>query len=515
MSTRRRDDDTRDYDDAPRRPSRKKRRSNSQAGGGGAVLALVGLLLLGVAVAGGLWFRSRKIGTDTPTPPVNPTNPGGAGQVAAGGVGGQATPPVPPAGAKAELDALIAEVDRLDPNWRLDQLEAKRAVLPPNENSALVVIQTAALLPRPDGVTLDFVKQAGENRMTPQQQAGLNAWLKARSAALNRGRDLINLPRGRYTITYAKDFINTLLPDIQKPRNVAELFRNEAARRAETGNPGQLEEFRVIFNAGRSIGDEPIVISQLIRSMVVRQAIESLEQTLARTTATDEALALAQQMLTEETGYNALLTAMRGERAFQFGFYAGFDSGTISTADVANMQKMFNLPISLPADITAGSPALIAARIWNLRFINDRVEAAKKPIHEAYASEAQFSERMKQAPPAARFFDEMIKLNGLSGNLFFQREAVLRTGLVALAAERYRLKHGRWPQELKEIDAALVGKLPVDPYDGSPLRFRRLEDGLVIYAIGPNGRDDGGDLGDRSDKSPDFGLRLWDAEKRR
>jgi hypothetical protein len=63
----------------------------------------------------------------------------------------------------------------------------------------------------------------------------------------------------------------------------------------------------------------------------------------------------------------------------------------------------------------------------------------------------------------------------------------------------------------------LLAKVPADPYDGKPLRYRRLKDGVVIYCIGPDGKDDGGTF-ERDDfwaASTDVGLRLWDVDKRR
>src|SRR5262245_52909418 len=47
-----------------------------------------------------------------------------------------------------ELGAAIAEADRVDPGWRLKDLEAKRAVIPTEENSALCVMAARSLLPR-------------------------------------------------------------------------------------------------------------------------------------------------------------------------------------------------------------------------------------------------------------------------------------------------------------------------------------------------------------------------------
>ena len=34
--------------------------------------------------------------------------------------------------------------------------------------------------------------------------------------------------------------------------------------------------------------------------------------------------------------------------------------------------------------------------------------------------------------------------------------------------------------------------IPEDPFDGRPLRYKKLEKGYVVYSIGPDGVDDGG-----------------------
>src|SRR6266571_8642808 len=48
-----------------------------------------------------------------------------------------------------ELRDAIAEADRLDPGWRLEELEAKRAVIPADENSAEQILAIKGLLPKP------------------------------------------------------------------------------------------------------------------------------------------------------------------------------------------------------------------------------------------------------------------------------------------------------------------------------------------------------------------------------
>jgi hypothetical protein len=83
--------------------------------------------------------------------------------------------------------------------------------------------------------------------------------------------------------------------------------------------------------------------------------------------------------------------------------------------------------------------------------------------------------------------------------------------------ERYRLANGRWPEALEQLLPQFLPELPVDPYDRKPLRFKRLDDGVLIYSLGPDGKDDGGKIDRQKYTFPgsDMGFRLWNSARRR
>jgi hypothetical protein len=64
--------------------------------------------------------------------------------------------------------------------------------------------------------------------------------------------------------------------------------------------------------------------------------------------------------------------------------------------------------------------------------------------------------------------------------------ALLRVARAALAIERYRLATARLPDTLPD-------STPLDPYTGQPLRYKQLAKGYVVYSVGEDGKDDGGD----------------------
>jgi hypothetical protein len=95
--------------------------------------------------------------------------------------------------------------------------------------------------------------------------------------------------------------------------------------------------------------------------------------------------------------------------------------------------------------------------------------------------------------------------------------AQLTCAATALAIERYRLKYRNWPASINDVIAVqILPDAPIDPYDGMPQRYRRTKDGVVVYSVGPTGRDRGDAL-DRegpiiNDERLEF--RLWNPASR-
>lgn len=68
---------------------------------------------------------------------------------------------------------------------------------------------------------------------------------------------------------------------------------------------------------------------------------------------------------------------------------------------------------------------------------------------------------------------------------------------VVIALELYRRRHGQWPAALDDLTPSLIPAVPIDRFDGAPMRYALREGRPVLYSIGGNHRDDGGALGDR------------------
>jgi len=95
-------------------------------------------------------------------------------------------------------------------------------------------------------------------------------------------------------------------------------------------------------------------------------------------------------------------------------------------------------------------------------------------------------------------------------------QATHHQAVIACAIERYRLENMRIPERLDDLVPQFLAKVPCDPCDGQPMRYKLEGDGnAVIYSVSINGLDDGGQLGlsekykntvDREGKSGDW---IW------
>jgi hypothetical protein len=74
-------------------------------------------------------------------------------------------------------------------------------------------------------------------------------------------------------------------------------------------------------------------------------------------------------------------------------------------------------------------------------------------------------------------------------------EAWYQATITTLAIQRWRLEKNAYPESLSELTAAgFLDELPMDLYSDKPLVYRKTKDDFVLYSLGPNFTDDGGQV---------------------
>jgi hypothetical protein len=94
-----------------------------------------------------------------------------------------------------------------------------------------------------------------------------------------------------------------------------------------------------------------------------------------------------------------------------------------------------------------------------------------------------------------------------------QFETLRQMTLAAIALKRFELRYGCFPADLRALIPEFLSDLPRDYMTDQPIRYRASPgETFILYSVGNNGRDDGGDS--TMDITPGFlnpySLRFWD-----
>ena len=121
-------------------------------------------------------------------------------------------------------------------------------------------------------------------------------------------------------------------------------------------------------------------------------------------------------------------------------------------------------------------------------------QIAAEPYFRQRASLKTFEESLGRVP-------WYFKLTGYwegAGNIaaFFLKNAMLEATFLAsrtgLACRLYKSRTGAYPKNLEALVPGILSEVPVDPFTGKPLVYRREGEGFIVYSLGSNEKDDGG-----------------------
>jgi hypothetical protein len=275
-----------------------------------------------------------------------------------------------------------------------------------------------------------------------------------------------------------------------------------------------------VVNLGRSIGDEPFAVSQMVRQRYVGAAARDVERLLGQLVVSDSDLARLQAVFAEEAARDEWPIIVRGERGTAHQVMVALANGAVKTSTVRSRGRNLTRP---PATVIGTildwlddryPPQLSVAYKWVL---DETARLLKQTAHLAWHERtvvvtAICAEHVN-APELAHLWFDMDKLLAR----FQGSQARIRCTLVAVAAERHRLRHGAWPATAEELVPEFLAEVPLDPFDGKHLRYTRLPDGVVVSSVGADASVDDGQISPTWWQPPigDISVRLWDANRRR
>lgn len=434
------------------------------------------------------------------------------------------------------VDQAVAELNRQEPGWRMSEMLAAQSPIPDGENGALVALAAsgkrvkesrnlepgesveewdARQLELQDRQQLLADTRPLNRKLRADVKAAYEREMRSQGAALAEADRLVDYPRGRLPSTYNQANPLGTISKVQDLREVAQLLQGDALLRLERGDTaGALRDAHAAFNLARAVGDVPQGIDQLVRTALVAVALGIVERVLAQGEVSPAGLEKWQKLVREEDAFPVTQVVMRGERGFLHDTFVSVESGAVSPKGMTG-------PGGVVAKVDELLPVLTRDRLryehpGMLQYTSRLVSISEQPVEQQRAALAALA-ASPGVPGRGSLTGLFTSAADLLMNSFRRKHSHLRCFDAALAVERYRLDHeGRWPDSLEQLVPDYLPAVPVEPQDGQPLRYKRLEDGAVVYGCDRNGNNGGFKLdadGELPVANP-VGVRLWDKAKR-
>jgi hypothetical protein len=400
--------------------------------------------------------------------------------------------------------AATGQADGADPAWRTADLRGNFADIPDENNPALLVLAAVEKLPpnwRPPARTLAALRTRGpESPLTDDEVLELRLALRQASGALTVARLLDGIRPGRYP--NRPDGGPPGVGTFRKVGAVADLLFLDAVEAAHRQDgPAALAAVGAMLAVAASIGDEPNLQAQLTCLSVREGAGRVFERILAQCPVLAKKNLRVVQRLFEAGAARPVLTpALRGERANGFEAFDYMLAGTEPPEFQPNLEE--NRPGESPGwfDGLTRSVALWFEGGWieenrarHLELMTEAVGIASLPEGEQYAKFHAWTDKVDELATGnpLRYgivVSQLMPVREFIAN-YFRSLAELRCAAAAAAAERYRSATGQWPESIEALAPKYLAAVPLDPYDGQPLRLRRDDEGLVIRSVGTEGTD--------------------------
>jgi hypothetical protein len=251
---------------------------------------------------------------------------------------------------------------------------------------------------------------------------------------------------------------------------------------------------------------EPTLIAQLVRIAIQNIRDTSVKQLLNRAALSDAQLErLAGLYGVPEDPPAWMLRGVQGETGF-----------AMSHEDerLLNYSASLSLSDSLFMLFNRLSGHDFFQSLYKTHQLRQSAELFRIPV-----SAALQSEKTVAAPGLSQFTESPFEwFNDSSGRIIesvaksLTDQNLVRT---AIALERYRRAKGRYPYRMLEaLTPEFLDEVPRDCFSGEALKYRRAEEGCLVYSIGIDRKDDGGKTGEHR-WSYDRVVRLTGTAKQR
>jgi hypothetical protein len=331
------------------------------------------------------------------------------------------------------------------------------------------------------------------------------------------------LSYSRFPLEYDKDDpAAMLLPHLAVLKGCAQVLQHRALAELQNGQSDQaLADIKLILRLVVAVRTEPVLISHLVRIALMNIALQPVWEGLAEHKWSDAQLAVIDQELSRLDFLADYELAMRGECAG--------DVGEIEFLRRHRDRHHFDEFSSWGDDIDRAHAILRAVIYYfgptgwfeqsKLRicrfFVQQYLPLANTNLQTLSPTSVRSAEAAFRAATEHygqfNFLERLLLPSlGNAAKKFAAGQNSVNLARVAIALERYRLTHGEYPQSLDMLLPQFIAKISHDIINGQPLHYHHTSGGqFILYSVGWNETDDGGEVGFTKGGSMDVNTGDW------
>ena len=393
-----------------------------------------------------------------------------------------------------DLEAFRAKYRALGYPVTIDELKEAHEVPEGEENVAPLLLAALDRIDESD-VDYDNIPILGNVEELPPPGEPLPAkivsesqyFLSINEEALGEIRQLIREPHCNFPIDWDNYFHMEDIGRLAEMRNLARIFALRALILGDAGDgDGAIDAIEDIFLLGAVEQSQPTYISYLVGVAISGIGTAYVETLLESVTLNDEQLLHLSDVVRWAKARHNPVHSLLGD-------YILAEHWIDNMRDTALVDFMGG-PLSLMMDnayVLAGLEAHDARA--SRQSLDSYLELFQMPLSEALDREETLNTPSYYTlfPMGKMRESGMIGRSGV-GFLFARYQVLYNAILASLQVERYRLEEGVLPTSLEDLVPKYLDEVPLDPYDGGPLRFRAVGESYVVYSVGCDRVDDGG-----------------------
>lgn len=318
------------------------------------------------------------------------------------------------------------------------------------------------------------------------------------------------LPRSQFPLHYDEAF-DCLLRHLSLLKGVQQTLQLRCAAHLAVGETNAaFADVTNALNVAELLREEPFLISQLVRYAQGNIAISTLWQGLAEHRWSDAELVAFQQRLGRVDYLPGIVLAFEGERAGGvLGMEQLIGNGRVLQGGGPVVPRALQ-PVArgMLRQNQAALAHFETAHLAGLR--NGRSDALQSGLTAIMDSDEAKLEKL--IPTTYSPFTVMVTMlapaTGRAAEKTVRAQTLMKLAEAACALERYHLAHGEFPEKLEQLSPQFIATVPLDPMVNQPFHYRRTDDGwFLLYSVGLNGTDDGGEM--KSDDKKDKDDKDW------